>query len=471
MKILIVEDDVDFISALAQIISKYTIKPDIVIAESQELAFELIDAQVFDLIILDLNIPTKKGALDGNPVYGYAVFTTARLGAPGTPVIVLTGSSAEEFIDSMMSLSGNTDIWGSGTPIPIVVLHKKHKLDAFPAVLSKYLTNIQALKGIELQKGELELNEEEERLIRIFGRSVHGVRCVVNKIGGGLSGSSVFKLTVTDATGSIVHDAISKIGNIERLKDEDHRYARHITRLPPEATPRKLSFLEYGAKKNAGLFYGLAYACSRNAFSEDVVLGKASNVLQRLEDLLKRWDVTVQSRKTVADIRRHFLDDDRYVLIQEKYDLDFISYIEADFVQVKWGSTHGDLHGLNVLVSDDNIPVLIDYGDCSEGPLSLDPITLELSLFFHPEGPLNESTWPTEQQSYEWGNLELYLQGCPFPDFIRSCRAWAYRCAAGQREIAVVAYSYLLKQLKYQDVDPKKIISLLKGVNALYGKT
>jgi hypothetical protein len=48
--------------------------------------------------------------------------------------------------------------------------------------------------------------------------------------------------------------------------------------------------------------------------------------------------------------------------------------------------------------------VIIDYGEVGEGTASLDPVTLELSLLFHPKGPLRPSgaafgAWPTEAQA------------------------------------------------------------------------
>jgi hypothetical protein len=123
-----------------------------------------------------------------------------------------------------------------------------------------------------------------------------------------------------------------------------------------------------------------------------------------------------------------------------------------------------------VLVSADNSVVLIDYGDVAEGSASLDPITLELSLIFHPHG-VDLGSWPTLEQARQWGELDTYLVGSPATEFVRECRAWAGRVAAGQREIAAAAYSYLIRQVRYGDTNKDLALALLDGVRGFYAKT
>jgi Ser/Thr protein kinase RdoA (MazF antagonist) len=63
--------------------------------------------------------------------------------------------------------------------------------------------------------------------------------------------------------------------------------------------------------------------------------------------------------------------------------------------QTCWACVHGDLHGSTALVSASGSAVVVDYGDVAEGPASLDPVTLELSLILHPQG----ATSPAGPQS------------------------------------------------------------------------
>ena len=61
-----------------------------------------------------------------------------------------------------------------------------------------------------------------------------------------------------------------------------------------------------------------------------------------------------------------------------------------------------------------------------------------------------------------------YLVGCPFQEFIHKSRQWALRVAAGKRDVAVSAYSYLVRQLKYDDTNKELAAVLLDGVRRFY---
>ncbi len=114
---------------------------------------------------------------------------------------------------------------------------KKFQLDSIPAVLEKYLTSLRQVLNIELRRNDIILTSEEERLIKIFTRTHHGARCSIQQIGGGLSGSKVFKLVITNSGGIIVHEAICKIGPPEVIHDEGERY-NNISRDCPRKPHR-----------------------------------------------------------------------------------------------------------------------------------------------------------------------------------------------------------------------------------------
>jgi hypothetical protein len=95
---------------------------------------------------------------------------------------------------------------------------------------------------------------------------------------------------------------------------------------------------------------------------------------------------------------------------------------------------------------------------------------------FHPKGPFrhrnsDSTNWPTEAQAATWGELDSYVYGCPAEAFVRECRAWAERSGAGPREVAATAYSYLLRQLKYDGTDKVLALALLSGVREFFDAT
>ena len=309
----------------------------------------------------------------------------------------------------------------------------------------------------------------EDRLIRIFSKKVQGVRCVVSKLGGGRSGAQVYRLRITDKNGVQVHHAVAKLSTTSDVQRESDRYDNYIMRLDPAATPRKLATLEFGAHAMAGIFFGLADGFEKSMFH---IAGNSSEqsevVISRLKVATARWiDGVPQERMSIRQLRQRVLSDEALDNIRRTFNLDWIEGFEDREIQVRWACSHGDLHGSNVLVSNEMV-ALIDYGDAGNGPASLDPVTLELSLLFHPDAPNNTGLWPSTEHTKLWGDLDTYLDVCPFPQFVRECRAWAISVAAGNREVAASAYSYLVRQLKYEDTNKVLALALLDGVRGYY---
>jgi hypothetical protein len=94
--------------------------------------------------------------------------------------------------------------------------------------------------------------------------------------------------------------------------------------------------------------------------------------------------------------------------------------------------------------------MLIDYADFGRTSCVLDPVTAELSAVFHPGAADSRGDWPSAQRISEYFDLEAYLDGCPFPNYIRTCRTWQ-RAVGGDHEIAAVVLAYALRQLRYDD--------------------
>ena len=472
LHMLIVEDDDDFVEELCETIERLPGDSNIRIASSRDQAYEMLEGGFLDLVILDLKLPTVSGALDADPAHGHAVFNRIRVVAPGTPIFVLTGSPAEDFIPSLLSNQQKIDIWSEGQKRDTILFLKKFHIDKCPEVLTPVAEAIERLSDIELDRGDIKLSLAEDRLIRIFAKKFRGVRCVVSGLGGGLSGTRVIRLRVTDSQGVQVHDAVAKLSTPADVQQEGDCYDNHVTRLAPAATPRKLATLEFGAHKLAGVFFGLTGSFDESAF--DVARNepkRSGEVIRKLEAAMAQWIEGVpETRRSIGKIRQRILSDGALDKVRNISDLDWIEEFENHEIQARWGCSHGDFHGCNVRVSSTEV-TLIDYGDVGDGPASLDPVTLELSLLFHPDAPGKAGVWPSAEQGNAWGNLEVYLDSCPYAEFVQECRAWALRSAAGKREVAASAYSYLVRQLKYDDTDKDRAVALLDGVRSFYERS
>lgn len=470
--LLFVEDDDDFIDVLRSFVENLPGKVKINLARSRNEAFEQLSADFLDLVILDLKIPTVSGTLDADPTHGFAVFNRIRSVAPGTPIFVLTGSPAEDFIPELLNNTQNIDIWSEGKEIANIQFQKKYKINECFDVLRDIAKAIENLSEIELDRGEMNLKIAEDRLIRIFTKKFEGARCVASCLGIGLSGARVVRLRITDEQGVLKHDAVAKIAELGDVRREAECYDQFIVQLDPVVTPRKLAKLEFGAHRLAGVFYGLAAGFEKNTFEFITNFPERANeIIKNIEGATERWvEAVPETKRTIKEYRQRLLKDEAFEDVVRRYSLCWVEDFEERSIQTRWSCIHGDLHGGNVLVSDQGSVVLIDYNDIGYGPASLDPIALELSVLFHPSAAHLRKDWPSIDQAKVWGNLEEYLVNCPITTFINECRQWTYRIAAGQREIAASAYSYLVRQLRYGDTDKKLVLTLLKGIRRLYNE-
>jgi len=229
---------------------------------------------------------------------------------------------------------------------------------------------------------------------------------------------------------------------------------------------------EYGAGSTAGLFYQLADEYGASMFSvmaEDD--GKAAAAVAAASQLTARWSQGgAEARQSIATIRRCWVKDEKAAELADQYGLAWIAMFESKEVQARWHCVHGDLHGENILVSEDARAVLIDFGDVSHSAAAYDPVTLELSAVLQ-ENATRSGAWPTIDHCRAWHDLDRYLDGSPIPGFVRACREWANGSAAGRREIAAAAYCYLLRQLKYPDTDKERIVALMDGARAMMDAT
>ena len=415
--VLVVEDDDDFVEEIRHILGGLPGEWNMVVARSRDEAFARIDAGDFlDLVILDLKIPTVSGGLDAEPVHGHSVFSKIRNVAPGTPIFVLTGSPAEDFIAELLSNQQQIDIWSEGRKTGNILFLKKYRVNECHGILEPIANAIEGLSNVELDRGNISLSLAEDRLIRIFAKKFQGARCVVSSLGGGLSGARVIRLRVTDSQGVQVHDAVAKLSDLQAVRDEGERYDNFMARLDPAVTPRKLATLEFGAHKMAGVFFGLADGFMESGLDIARQDGdRASRMIRNVEAATARWVAEVpETRRTIQRFRQRVLDDSTMEELREAYGLDWVSDFEGREVQSRWACVHGDLHGCNILVAADGTIVLIDYGDVGEGPASLDPVTLELSLLFHPEAAGAAGGWPSVEQARAWGALDAYVVDCPF---------------------------------------------------------
>ncbi|WP_370526673.1 phosphotransferase [Salipiger sp. PrR007] len=470
--ILIVEDEDAYIEELKRIIGEAGGAAIPTFVTNRDDALAQLETGFFDFAILDLKIPTAKGTTDLDPEHGKYVFHHIRKVSPGTKILVLTASPSEDFIRPLIEQKHDSDIWSEGHKVHTVEFLKKIQLDEAPEIISKVVAAIRALSDVELQCEGLNLSMAEDRLVRIFAKNFNARRCAVYPIGSGKSGASTLRLQLIDRTGALIREVVAKLGELHKMIDEERRHDAHIVLLDGGATPRKMKLLEFGAGATAGIFYQLASGHEASMFltmaAEDALAARA---VAATAEALSGWSIgRNEEPKTIASIRRSWLSDEWAAKLHADYGLTWAPEFERRQIQTRWCCVHGDLHGENILVAPDGRVLVIDYGDVGPGSAAYDPVSLELSAVLQ-ENPTLGAAWPTPDACRKWHELDAYVVDCPMPEFIRACRTWSNSLATGRRELAVCAYCYLLRQLKYDDTDKDRVLALLDGVQACWAAT
>jgi CheY-like chemotaxis protein len=465
MHILFVEDNKAFsgtvLSSLNQIPSL-----KVTLAESRASATAAIAALqegFFDLVILDLKIPTVDNGLDENQVFGQEIFYLVQKALPGTPIFILSASEPDAFSRRLSRHGEKIDVFGSGSPVPTVVHENKEDVDVLLKEVTALAHEIATTDGIELNRGgkELPLSDAQKRLLRIFTRRSGGRACFI-ELAGGLSDAIVLKVVVKDDVGAVRSVSIAKLGNSEKILLETQAYENHVKLLTAGAYAPEIFRIEKGVGRNSGVFYSLADEVENSLF--DVAKDHAAQfpaVIVNLRGKMGRWnDASKALLLSVADVRRRLLSDDKLNALQTEHELAFINEVERLKLYVNFSCIHGDLHGANVLVSGNSAPVMIDFGDVGPGATCIDPVTLELSLLFHPNGPGRELVPLLEH----WPKIDVYLEGSRLKPAVSACRGWAHDVGGGDKAVLAAAYAFTLRQLKYDTVSPEITLRFLRSI-------
>jgi CheY-like chemotaxis protein len=468
VRLLIIDDEQDFTDTLLARFGERDLALEVTIARSKESALSSLADELFDFIICDLRIPTVDRALDADRVHGQSVYTTARAEIPGTPILVLSAYGDEQLVADMAELAPHDDPFGSGTNKPMLQYVTKHSdLEGCLTRVADAAGHTASLRQLNLSPipEHLELSDAEERLVRIFARQKGGAVARFRELGGGLSDSRVLWLRIEDYSGALAALAVAKIDSLPEISEEVRRYDEYVSGLTPGIFTPLIKKLTAGAGRFGGAFYGLDEGFDRSLFELAVSKpGNAARGIDALREGTSRWrNGRPTTALPVAAIRRRSVCDARVDLnVRQKLTGLGWELLEQREIQARPCPQHCDLHGLNVLTTQDGNSRMIDFASVGEATAAVDPVTLELSILFHPRGPAVDTAWPSVDQAAAWGNRPVYLDGCPFAEYVQHCRDWAFGVAASNDEVFATVYAYAMRQLSYPYVDDDLALALIR---------
>lgn len=467
MKLLLVEDNRSYAETLIEQLLRFDTPIEVVLSESRDSAVNHLQNQFFDLVVLDLEIPTVDGAFDLEVEHGHEVFYCARSHAPGTPIYILTGSEPDAFLRGLAKQGQSVDLWGDGVLVPTVAYHLKEDGDQLIAEIKDIASRIAITDAVRINIGAqvIELKAEQKRAIKVFTRSNGGNSCKLKKLGG-LSDAIVLKISVMDQAGRVRCECVGKLGLASHVNKEIAAYNAEVKHLRLGAFAPVLNFNDQGLRGFAAIFYVLADEHTDTFFQLVTTNPEAAiDAISRVRAALARWsDSRVVTSVPIKTIRRLILSDENFEKIIKMHNLGRLLALEGKIIEISEACIHGDLHGGNILVNSACIPVLIDFGDVGAGYTCLDPITLELSLIFHPDARANGLAAQLEPSSENWLDLNIYAKETKLYPIIKYCREWAYDVAPHDESVLSMACLFVLKQLKYETVPADILIKILNRI-------
>lgn len=452
MRLLLVEDKEDIIADLQkELATRGTIQ--VSAARSRDRALELIDSEMFDFAVVDLKIPPTEGSLDTDTSHGLAVRAALAERSAGTPAVIFSAFGTMPLVQSLLDTTRSYDVWQPGSTHPMTRFLNKGELSKCVALINKIEDEIAALSRIELSFGAqpLELTYHERTILLIFARMFEGAHVRVSALGGGLSGARTCRVQVEDDHRVTTCYAVVKLGPIADLVQEHQRFQNLVLPiLNVGAFAYAMQLVLAGGGATGGLFYRLAKEHDSTLLEAlQTTPDSTGEIVGRMKELEAPWQHAAPIEQVpVSTIRSALISDADIQAHANELEFDWIS-VEKVEVRITRCRQHRDLHALNVLLKNRKEPLLIDFGEVGLAPASLDPLTLELSLIFHPACESMFPGWPSLEQAQQWDNLDVFTSGCPVSNFIRACREWAFDVEAGDSGVFATAYAYAVRQLKY----------------------
>ncbi|END9080142.1 response regulator [Yersinia enterocolitica] len=467
MQILFVEDNSFYAATLVSAVKDRFPEIAWVVVDNSSSAEALLDKNYYDLVILDLCMPSIPSGLEKVVENGQQLFYSVQRLMPGTPIYILTGSELDSFATNLLRHGERIKLWGAAREFSTVLYFRKDETLELVEELSKVYDEIVPLNAtvINTRGIQIEFGRGQERALQSFVRSMGGFDGVYYPLSG-LSGSLVGRIEVRDDRFNVIGVFVAKLGLTSKIQKENESYARHVRLMPMNTFTPLLLSMDKGLKEYSAIFYTLAEGYTETLFN--VIRNdpcKAVDVIKKVRNSMERWSTARKvSRVKIAEIRRAKLNDTDFNKLTAQYDIEEIKDIEDIFVNISESCIHGDLHGGNVLVNQAGTPILIDFGDVGFKYTGLDPITLEMSLIFHPDCVVSEISHEIRPSINNWPNIDRYCQDNPFREVIKYCRDWAYDISGDDKSVLAAGYAFAVRQLKYDTISADDTIVLIKRI-------
>lgn len=468
MNILQIEDEVDWFTGTCEPLLRDIGANSIHHAENYNDAIICLNDRHIDYVVLDLAIPLD----NENPVpdvsNGLNLAAFIRTNYSGTPILILTGQQTEEAVEQFVEDQDITTFW-DGKRKSLVKVRPKRRVKEAISLLADAVQELEAIDAIDVQSNGNILDDLDERVIKLFCKENNAIAARVNSLNEGLSSAKVLQVSLINNSGQdIPWTALVKVDTKEKIDVESTNFNSYVNKLPVASYPNMLNEYAAGCGNKKGICYRFATSFNSNYFNhlaqnEDSTL----TILEKIRPILDVWNNDKQVKQvSIAEIRRLLCSDvkfDKLMAIRQDLKLD---EFERKVINANFCIQHSDLHGHNILVSEELTPILIDYGDIQEAPSILDIVTLELSQYFHPSTRENQK--PPLELFENWFDESQFLNLIDFSRVAKFLRMWKADNSFMERDYIATIYAYAVRQLTFDGTNKEMATKLIESAIAEY---
>jgi len=448
MKVLLVEDEDRSVRQIMPRIERAAPGCVVTTVMCRDDAIDAITSDEFDLIVCDVRIPPTRASADISESHGLLVSATARQSVPGTPVIFLTAFSTGRDTRTQLATGATHQAFGIAN-YPMAFLCEKDDLDEIEARISTINNSIESLAS-DCNIVDSDVSDSMFlRAVHSYARQI-GHRTVTIRSAGGLSGATTGRVRLVADSGDEANVFMKVVPTATALSEYGQFNLYVLNRIQPGYSAPFIPPMLAGLRGKAALISTLAndrclplFELLRERPHE------AAAAVHKLKEATKPWWHAGQPETvSLTELRQRRLPDRAAAAAGISW-----MYLEQEAtlqVPIKTSVAHGDLHGDNVFVDQSGRPIMIDFGDVGPALAPLDPVTLELSILFHPNGPARDTQWGQKVDGGTWSDAETFASESPFAEFILACRSWAMETDTAE-SVHAVAYAHALRQVKYAD--------------------
>lgn len=468
---LLLEDDPDEAKIILEILDPYEFKHIVNLQQMLDVCED--DTYFFDYAILDLRIPESFVSLSPTEDNGIKAFRAFRSAFPGTPILILTGSHSNEHFREMVSQGTSCKIWGD-VDINTVDYLRKNELDLLDKIIEIVVSEINRVNDVNISTDDplidlAKLDVRDKRIFSIITNKLNGFIVLVSSISPGYSGAKIYLLDIQNELGKSLSKIIVKSGGYDKIEEESRNYNTYVvSRLHHSKFPPKLDISKFGAKNLYAIYYKwLDNGTNKSLFEFMSHESFSPEKLSLCFGLTNEWRAakSIEVRQ-IEDVRRLFLSDEKFSELNEKFNLRWASSFEKRRVRFNISICHGDFHGGNIFInSNDNSCSVIDYGDIKEAPLSYDAICLELGFLYNKDSKV--STLFDDSLCGQWAKKDVFFNESNGLRGLSGVRDWAYDMVE-EKEFLATAYCYVIRQLKFLDVQETKLNKTLAILDSIY---